>query len=226
LIVGRLSVGVMGVIAVWIAFNMDRFGGAFDTYLRANSLYSAPMFIPIMLGLVFRKTPWWSGMAAFGFGVLCVLFGAIIANRSLGMPAASFGDLFQDIRVTVLGLEMTRYELNTLVGVAGASVAFFGSSFLFSRSTRFRETLNAFDRDLRTPARHDGGPVDLRGFRAYKIAGILSIALGGVLILIAIPAAEGTNAHLNLIAGGLAVAIGVMLMRISSKQLTRNTGAP
>lgn len=225
LIVGRLSVAIMGVIAVWIAFNMDRFGGAFDTYLRANSLYSPPMFIPIFLGLVFRKTPWWSGMAAFGFGVMCVIVGAIVANRSLGLPASSFGDLFQDIRVTVLGLEMTRYELNTLVGIAGSSVAFFGSMIWFPNSKRHREALRAFDKDLNTPAHQlPGEAVDLRGFRAYKIAGILSIVLGAVLCVIAVPAAAGNGTHLNFVAGTLAILIGIGLIRISSRQLTRANG--
>ncbi len=219
MIVGRVSVAVMGIIAIWIAFNMDRFGGAFDTYLRANSLYSAPMFIPIMLGLVFRKTPWWSGMAAFGFGVLCVVLGGIIANRSLGLPAATFGDLFQDIRLTILGVEMTRYELNTLVGIAGASVAFFGSAAFFKRSRKYRETLAAFDVDLRTPAHDDGGPLDLRGFRAYRIAGVLAIALGSALLIIAFPAAAGEGTHLNIIAGTLGIVIGFALIRLTRKQL-------
>jgi Na+/proline symporter len=221
LIVGRASVAVMGVLAIWIAFNMERFGGAFDTYLRATSLYAAPMYIPMMLGLVYTRTPFWSGMASFGGGVVAVIAVSVAANLTLGLPADSFGALFQDIRITVLTLDMTRYELNTFAGIFASAGIFFASSLWYERSTKYRPTLLALVRDLATPAYADNEEIDVRGFRAYRIAGILALGLGFVLVVMAVPAAGAAGARINFAGAALASAVGGLLIWMSTRQLKR-----
>jgi hypothetical protein len=130
---GKGSVLVLGLLAIAIALSMEKFGGAFQVYLRANSLYSPPMFIPVLLGLVYTRTPWWSGMVAFGGGVAAVLVFSVIANLAAGMPVDSFGSIFTDINLTILGIEMSRYEINTFVGIIAATLVFFGSALWFRR---------------------------------------------------------------------------------------------
>src|SRR5690606_5438647 len=220
LIVGRVAVAAMGVLAIWIAFNMERCGGAFDTYLRASSLYAAPLYIPMMLGLVYKRTPWWSGMASFGGGVVAVFLVSVVANLSQGMPADSFGALFQDIRVNILGLEMTRYELNSLAGIVASGLVFFVSSLWYERSTRHRPALLALVRDLATPAyASEEVEIDVRGFRAYRIAGLLAIALALMLAVMALPAIGGDGAAVNLVGAVLSAGVGTLLVVMSNRQL-------
>ena len=206
LLVGKLSVAVMGLLAIWIALSMGRFGGAFDVFLKANSLYSPPMFIPVILGLVYTRTPWWSGMACFGIGVLAILVAAYAANVSLGLPVDVLGVLFSDIRLNIFGTELGRYELNTLVGTVASTTCFIGSAFFHKREGSFAVRIEALERDLRTPALDEVVRLDLRALQAYRLAGWLAVVIGAVLWIFA--AGGGRGALLNLLAGALALGVG------------------
>jgi solute:Na+ symporter, SSS family len=206
--VGKASVVVMGALAIWIALNMERYGGAFDVWLRANSLYSAPMFVPVILGLVYTRTPWWSGMLAFSVGVLAVVGASIAANLSQGLPADSFGAVFASIDVSVLGIEMGRYELNTLVGVVASTACFFGSAVFSGRTGAFADRISHLERDLRTPAHATHGKLDLRGLQAYRLAGILAVVIGVLLVVMVVPTMTTGGYRLNLLAGTLAMLLG------------------
>ncbi len=206
---GKLSVGIMGVIAIWIALNMDRFGGAFDTYLRANSLYTPAMFVPIILGLVFTRTPWWSGMAALGGGVFAILLAGLWINLQQGIPLTLSG-LFSDLRIAPFGIPMGRYEVNTFVGAGASALIFFGSALFNRREGAFKTQIEAFEHDLRTPAYATDEPLDLRGLKAYRLAARLTLGIGTLLLIIAVL----TQSLLNAVAGGLALSLGSLLLYI------------
>lgn len=209
LIVGKACVGVLGVIAIWVAFNMDRFGGAFDVYLRADSIYKPAMFVPVILGLVYTRTPWWSGMAALGIGVLGILGTGLVANAMQGESFDFMAAVFADLNVTVLGIEMGRYEVNTLVGVGLSTVVFLGSALFNRREGAFKTRIEALEHDLRTPAyAAPGARLDLRGLQAYRLAARLSVVIGGILLILAVPTFEA-DGLLNAVAGLLAVALGL-----------------
>ena len=215
LLVGKMSVGIMGVISIWVALKMASFGGAFDVHIKATSLYAAPMFIPVMLGLVYTRTPWWSGMAAFGIGVLAILSVGLSVNAANGLPYSSLGDLFLDVEITFAGLRMTRYEIQTLTGASVSALVFLLSAFFRGRASPFKERIESFEHDLQTPAHtEESGRVDLRGLVAIRITGRLTALLGGFLILVAIPTSNEPAWSLNLVAGGLCllVALGIAVL--------------
>ena len=207
LFVGKASVGVMGVIAIWVAFNMDRFGGAFDVYLRADSLYKAPMFIPVMLGLVFTRTPWWSAIVAMVVGILGVLATGAFVNLAQGQPVTPEA-LFMDIQVSFLGLQMGRYEVNMIVGTIVTSIAFFGSALFSRRTGAFKTRIEAFEKDLRTPAYSEPGTqLDLRGLQAFQLAGRITVGIGVALAILGV-ATLGDGGVITLAAAALALLIG------------------
>ena len=213
LLVGRLCVAMMGVFAILIAFNMEKLGGVFDVHTKASSLYTAPMFIPVLLGLVFTRTPWWSGMVSFGVGVLAIIIVSLMANVSQGLPADSFEALFLDIELVIMGLTVTRYELQMLVGVVASSVCFFASMPLNRREGSFKARIEALEHDLATPAHADpGAATDLRGVQAYRLAARLALIIGGMLLLLIIPTFQDNAWSLNAIAGILALAIGAGIL--------------
>jgi SSS family solute:Na+ symporter len=220
LLFGKSSVAIMGAIAIWIAMNMGQFGGAFDVYLRADSLYKPSMFVPVILGLVYTRTPWWSGMAAFGAGVVAILVVSVIANVSQGIPVDSFGSIFTQIHVTAFGIELGRYELNTLTGVGVSAMTFFISSFFNERKGLFAERITSLERDLRTPAHDTTALLDLRGARAYLFAGRLAVVIGGLLIILAIPTA-GEGGILNIITGILSIGLGILVVALTRRMQRR-----
>jgi SSS family transporter len=212
LLVGKLSVAGMGLLAIWIALSMKQFGGAFDVFLRANSLYSPPMFIPVILGLIYTRTPWWSGMVSFGIGVIAVISAGYYANLVTGMPLDTSGVLFGDLRLTVAGLELGRYELNTLVGTIASTACFFGSALVHRREGAFAVRIELLERDLRTPAYAGDESLDLRALQAYRLAGWLAIAIGGGLWLFAAGGYGEEGALLNLLGGTLALGLGIVVI--------------
>ncbi|MDX1548909.1 MAG: hypothetical protein R3247_18055, partial [Rhodothermales bacterium] len=191
LLTGRLCVAALGAVALAVALSMERYGGAFDVYLRVNSLYSAPMFIPVLLGLVYTRTPWWSGMASFGAGVVAVVAASLAANAAQGLPVAALDAVFLPVEVEVLGVAMGRYELNTFAGVLASGLCFFGSALANRRGGAFAERIAALERDLRTPAYATAAARDVRGARAYRIAGALALGLAALLAGVAVAVPEG-----------------------------------
>ena len=133
---------------------------------------------------------------------------SMIANLQLGMPVDSFGSIFTDLNMEVLGIEMSRYEINTFVGIIAATVVFFGSALVHKREGSFKERIESLEHDLSTPAYAEGAHVDLRGLQSYRLAGRLSILIGAVLLLLAFPTPWFEGAALNGVAAFLAFGIG------------------
>ncbi len=209
---GKGSVAVMGVLAIWIALSVGQFGGAFDVYLRADSLYKPSMFVPVMLGLVYTRTPWWSGMVAFGSGVVAILVISIFANLANGIPVDSIGSIFEPIKVTAFGIEMGRYELNTITGISVSGIVFVLSSFFNKRQGSFAGRITSLEHDLRTPAHATTDAIDLRGVRAYTFAGRLSVMIGAVLVFLGFFTGSDDGMGLNIAIGLLAVLMGSLVV--------------
>ena len=222
LAVGKGSVAVMGLIAIGVALTMESYGGAFDVYLRVLSAFNPAMFIPVLLGLVYTRTPWWSGMAAFGTGVLAVIGANVAANLSQGLPVGSLGILLENIELTVLGVEMGRFELNMLVGTTASTVCFFASALAHRRAGAFAERIESLERDLRTPAYATGDKLDLRGLRAYRLAGGLAVLIGVLLMIL--PLFGSGGALMNIPAGLLAVALGAGVIVWAQRYERRGDG--
>jgi Na+/proline symporter len=213
LLFGKFSVATMGVIAIWIAFNMEKLGGVFDVHTKASSLYSAPMFIPVILGLVITRTPWWSGVGSFGFGVLSIICVSLFANVAHGLPADSMAALFVDIDLTIAGMQVTRYELQMLTGILSTSAFFALSTLLSRREGAYAERIAAFERDLATPAYADESAAqNLRGLTAYNLVGRLSLIIGGMLFLAVFPTLGDAGWELNVVGALMATAMGLGIL--------------
>ncbi|QXD25476.1 hypothetical protein F7C95_06165 [Opitutia bacterium ISCC 51] len=211
--VGKFVVASLGVIAIWIAFNIQKYGGAFDVYMKAESLYKITLFVPVFLGILFTRTPWWSAIASVGVGVASVLGIGVAAAIQSGKSVTVMNILFSDMNASWFGFDLTRYELNALLGLFACTIVFVGSAFLNRREGSFKDRVESFEQDLKTPAHadedHKVGP---EGLKAYQIMGILSIGLGAVLLVLTIPTFTD-GGWLNGIVGALAVGIGLLILK-------------
>ena len=225
LLFGKASVALMGLIATWLAFNMEKLGGVFDVHTKANSLYSAPMFIPVILGLVITRTPWWSGIVAFGSGVAAIVCASFLANVTHGLPANSFASLFLDIDLYFLGMHLTRYELQMLIGISVTTIVFLASIAFASRTGPYKGRIESFEHDLATPAFATAADLDLRGLRASILVGRLSILIGCILFIVAIPTMQETGWQLNIIGAIFAIATGIAIIVVVRKMAAANSEA-
>jgi len=187
--VTMLVIGVLGIIAaVFIA----KTGGAFSFALKYYSLTGPGFMMPVLLGMIYRKTPWWSGMAS-----------------SIAAFVAAF---------TLVGLNAFPdhvYERNILSATIAATVVFVISAFFYRADDPRSAEAQRFDADLRTPV-----PVDPNlpagGLKDFQMLAMVSVLLGVVLIAcVVLPSSPLAPPTINVVAGGLLFVIGGLLWRAS-----------
>lgn len=201
LVIGKLTVLVIGIVAILISLLFQRIGSSFDIYMKIYSMTTPAMFVPVMFGMLYRKTPWWSGMAAATVGIVFTFAMNAFATIAAGLPLYSFGDIFSDVSFSLLGMSFGKFEMNIWFGVAVSGAVFFLSSKWPNKKQSDRSRLMAFDKDLRTPAYDDGAPTDPRSIQSYKIVALLSGLVGALLIVLSFFSGAIGNVMINLFTG-------------------------
>jgi len=191
--VARGTMFVVGALGIAVAFYIPRFGGAFQFALHYYSLISAFM-MPVALGMIYRKTPWWSGIASCS-AALTVAITLMVANVWPENPFAR----------------------NVFSEAIAATLVFALSTLWYRADDPKHAELHRLDADLRLPV-PDAPVAALSGLAVYGVIGTISLVLGGVLIactaLASSPIAPSTH---NLIAGLLLLVIGIGLWRVAAR---------
>jgi SSS family solute:Na+ symporter len=190
--VAQVTMLVIGVLGIVSALFIAKTGGAFDFGLKYYSLTGPGFMMPVLLGMIYRKTPWWSGMAS------CIA--AFVA--AFGLMAA---DAFpQHV-----------YERNVLSAIGAATLVFVISAFFYRADDPRSAECRRFDADLKTPVPVDPNlpPASLRDF---QMLAMVSVLLGVVLIACAVlPSSPLAPPYINVLAGALLFLIGGLLWRAS-----------
>lgn len=184
----------VGVLGVAVAFYIPRFGGAFSFALQYYSLVAA-FQMPVALGMIFRRTPWWSG----------------IASCSAALVVA--------ITLMVLGVWPEHaFARNIISEAITASLVFWLSSFWFRADDPKNAHLLALERDLETPVIADDESYASGALQVYGMIGVVCLILGAVLSLcVFLPGSPVAPAWINLVAGGSLIALGLGLRRLSHR---------
>lgn len=224
--VGKLSVALLGVFSIWVALNVKRFGGAFDVYMKAESLYKITLFIPVFIGLLYTKTPWWSAIASVAAGVLGVLAVGVAASLRSEPAVTAMTILFADIEVNWLGFDLTRYELNALVGLLAGGSVFLATALFNKRAGKFKERIESLETDLKTPAfASQGQRIRPEGLQAYRLMGWLAMLIGLALCGLTAFTLERAG-WLNLVAGLLSLISGYAIIKATRAYQRRHLTSP
>ncbi len=196
LLMSRLTAFTLGILAIITAIIVQRSKGVFDFALMYYSWFGPSMFTPVMLGLIFRKTPSWSAGASATAGLVFVL----IAN-------------------VVIDVTPHQYEVNIFGGVGLSTLVFFLSKFWKERDAEKTRVREAFDADLRTPVTDESLRWSANAVESYRLVGIMTGAIGlTVLGLAVVPAAP--QVHVLSAALGLGTTlIGGMMVWYFRKQV-------
>ncbi len=191
--VARTTMLVVGVLGIAVAFYIPRFGGAFEFALQYYSLISA-FYMPVALGMIYRRTPWWSAIAACSASlvaaVACILLGLWPENP---------------------------FARNILVICAVSTTVFALSARWFRADHPKHAELARLDVDLRTPV-PDAPAANTSGLAVYGVIGSIALVLGVVLLgCTFLPSTALAPATHNLTAGLLLCAIGFGLRRIAAR---------
>jgi Na+/proline symporter len=193
--VARLTMFIVGGLGVWVALYIPKLGGAFQFALQFYSLTAAFM-MPVALGILYRRTPWWSGIASCS--------AAVITGLTLMMLGVWKEDAF---------------ARNMISESIAALVVFFGSAYWFHEDDPKHAELRKFEQDLRTPAFGEGKHLQASSLKAYALIGKICLIVGLVLIACVLtPSTPIAPAWLNIIAGVMCTALGVVILYLTRGQ--------
>ncbi len=190
--VAHLAILVIGLSAIAVALYIPRFGSVYFFGLQYFSLMAAFM-MPVALGLLYRRTPWWSGIASCA-AALAIAVVMMVLNV---WPENTFAR-------------------NMLAETVVAALVFFGSARWFRADDPRHAELARLEADLATPVEPTPGETPREALGAWGLIGTIALILGGVLVACAaLPARAGAPSYLNAVAGSLLLALGLTLRRFA-----------
>jgi SSS family transporter len=127
--VARLNIVMVGGIVMTGALFVGQLGGAFEANKILTGLFAIPLAIPLVLGMLFKKT---NSMGAF-FTVLVGIFTGLFLTISSDFP----------------------WELATLIQIVSCIVVFFISGLLLPTESRQKRKVDGFFKKINTPLRED-----------------------------------------------------------------------
>jgi Na+/proline symporter len=217
LIVGKATVLTIGILAIFISLLFQKIGSSFDIYLKIYSITTPALLVPVMLGLVYRKTPWWSGMASASMGMLVTLIMNAVATAAAGLPLQRVADIFSEVQLSFYGIEYSKFEMNVFVGLTVSAFVFFLSSRWPNKKQADIARLTALDRDLKTPAYRGAEPIDKQSIQSYKVVALLSAIIGGLLVVLSFFAQGGRDFLINLLTGIGALLFSFLFFYLSKR---------
>lgn len=215
--VGRMVTIVLGIVVILIAILMAQYRdlGLFLVMQRVSILVAVPITVPLLLGLVIRKTPPWSvwSAVAVGFAVAAWMhyyfkpeWGAAIFGTTLPRDAASREYLVQSCQFFAI--------------LVSASAWFIGTKLFWNRcNPEYRAQVGAFFMRMNTPvdfAREEGAGA-ANDARQSACVGWLSLAYGAFVCLLALIPNPPIGRLAFLACGSVVLVIGAALVLVSRR---------
>ena len=195
LMVARSMMFVVGVLGILVALLIPKAGGAFAFALEYYSL-TAAFSMPVALGMIYTRTPWWSGIASCS--------AAIVVALALMLAGAWNGHAFVRNMVS-----------ESIV----ATAVFFGSALFFRKEDARNEHVLALERDLEKPVLVPVERFDPSGFHVYRLLGRVCLVLGAVLTLcLAVPSGDISPSWINLVVGIFLLLLGGTILYASRER--------
>ena len=170
--IAKISTVLLGVVVIGVAlfYSTLKDLALFDLMITIGSLLGLPVAVPLVLGLLIRKTPDWSGWSTTVVGLMC----------SAAVKFYFNADWFED----VFGLDMlardTRYwniSLAVIINITIPVLWFFGSMKFYKEPSDKRKTvLQEFWNNQQTPVEEiEDASSDIQ---QYKLIGGFALAYG------------------------------------------------
>ncbi|MBW7998215.1 MAG: hypothetical protein FVQ81_16920 [Candidatus Glassbacteria bacterium] len=201
LVVGRVMTLVLGTLVIAAAVIMaERPGGVFQLMLDFSGVVIIPAGIPIVVGLFYKPTPWWAGIASYVSGV------------AVGLAA-----LWYDMSITIGGVELlsappTFEQQVFTIGTLSALVYFIPGMLVKIRGS-YAQRLDAFFTKLATPISDaEVGDSETTDVSSYRITGWTTVGMGAAVSGLALLDLPISGRMINLSVGLLMAAFGLALI--------------
>ncbi len=211
--VGRIATFVLGVLVIFISVRMAEIKnlGLFKTMQRVSILIGVPITVPLLLGLVIRRTPPWSAWTTVLVGFFGSMFVGYFFTPERG--AAFFG------HAAPLDAESREYWIQGFqffANVTLASAWFLGTKLFWTRcSPEYRARVDAFFTKMNTPVdfNREEGAGSANDGQQSRTVGWLALAYGVFVCLLALIPNSLVGRLAFVGCGGVVVLIGALLLR-------------
>jgi Na+/proline symporter len=123
--VARLNIVLVGIVVVFGSLYMGKLGGAFEANKILTGLFAIPLAIPLVLGLLFKKT---NSVGVFFTVVIGILTGLIFISS----PSVS-------------------WEIGTLIQIISCFSSFFLAGYIFRSKDDYKKQVDTFFTKINTP---------------------------------------------------------------------------
>ncbi len=213
--VSKFTTAILGLLVVLVALKMSELKGIslFNWMQNVSILVATPILVPLLLGLLVRRTPPWSAWSTVVVGFICSLFVSKVLTPE--WAAHTFG-LARPLDSA--SREYWTQSIELLVNVAVGSAWFLSTTFFWRQtSPEYQASVADFFTRLNTPvdfAREEGASSDTRQF---AVVGSLCLAYGGFVMLLAFIPNPPLGRLAFVFCGGLVAAVGGVLLAAARK---------
>lgn len=227
LIVGRIASAAFGLLIILVAYFINELEeiDLFDTMMLFGSMIAIPYAIPLLWGIVYKKTPQWSGWSTIliGFAIsLAIAFNyGDDENVKYFIDPAWFGNLFGfEGDLSKRELKDYLYFAPVFANVIICTVWFFFTSLFYESSSEVHKNrVDKFFEAMRTPINFEKEIGAGKDSVQSKTLGILCLIYGGFVTLMALVPNPPTGRLAFLFCGGLIGGVGWLLYRASKKKV-------
>ncbi|MCH6258201.1 hypothetical protein MLD52_16685 [Puniceicoccaceae bacterium K14] len=216
LFMGRIFTLVFGFITliIGLAFNELRSMNLFEIFQVLNSMVLVPSITPIALGVIYKRTPGWSGWSTVLVGLLAGALAKASLSDSLLENLFGGGSPLNKLEAS----DAEFIYISVIVFAVSIAWFFFTSVFYEKTSPDYRKQVDHFFEKMNTPIDHEKEDVIDHDEMQYRTVGIICLIFGTFALLgMLIPnPIEGRLCFLFV--GGIIFGIGAMLYRIYLKK--------
>jgi len=214
LIIGQIASAVFGVLIILIALFINQLKGLdlFNAMMWFGGMIATPYAIPLLWGIIIKKTPPWSGWST-------VLIGFVISLLlSFSDPAWFASAIGMDGEMSARETKDYLYFAPVFANVAICSLWFFFTTLFYgSSSEQHKERVEKFFTAMNTPIDFETEVGAGKDSMQSKTLGVLCLIYGGFVLLMVLVPNDLTGRLAFLFCGGLIAGIGWLLFKSSKK---------
>jgi SSS family transporter len=212
---GKATTCIFGMLVVLAALNFSRLKGLglFDLMLQFGALIALPYSIPLVLGVIFKKAPHWSGWTTVLVGLAA----------SLIIKLALTPELIQDTFGWGKSLS-TREFKDCVFAISVIGNAIIGSGWFLltcvvdgKHSKEYKVQIEAFFAKAERPVLPNEEPGDTDVSQCV-VLGRMCLCYGGFIILLTLIPNSISGRFAFVFCGGVILIIGLMLLKSAKNQ--------
>lgn len=188
--VAKINILFVGAIVIGGAFFVGKLGGAFEANKILTGLFGIPLAIPLVLGILFKKT---NSVGAF-FSVISGIFSGLIFTL----------------------ISTISWELGTFLQMAIVVIVFFTTGYIFRSKEAYKKQVEEFFIKVETPLRPDEISKTDPNFQ-HALTNLFSIiiAASGLLFFgISLYSFNQNSGKVGMILGLICILLAIVIKRV------------